>query len=168
MGVLLGLRGRKRAVGRIVLPLVVSVWLGGPASACLGMTAASAGHGHVDVAAADRDEPKAESHADHEGDGPHGTAAHDHGTCPHCPPGPSSSHGKLAPSHVSCFAADDLSDSAAPDLTAKPSLKHAPATGHFMASPECVRRCPASSRSLSLRVPHSSVALNLRHCVFLI
>lgn len=170
------LRRRKRPVAAVIVPVVMAVWLSASASACPGMAADSVGHARVDA-----DHPAGDHSAlhDHMGHAPQSHSAddtqpardgpsHHHAGCPHCPPSfGGSSPGPMA-THVVCALVDDAADSAAQPSIQKSALEHVmPAVPLAYVTPLDVRH--PGFRSLPSAAPvYRSVALNLRHCVFLI
>ena len=168
MSILASMRRRRRAVARVVLPLVVTVWFSASASPCLGMTLGSGHAAHTDAAALTHDHVRADHQADHQPDQRHEVPAHHHGSCPHCPSGPSSQGDQAAASHIPCSALDDVSNNGGQSSVLKWQLKHFLPPADFVSSSASVYRPPAHGVPRAARPAYSSVSLNLRHCVFLI
>jgi hypothetical protein len=155
------LRRRKRAVARIVTPMLAIVWLGVSASACLGMTTASLHETLADVPVTGRHDPAAhDQHSRHSDTGDH------HGGCPHCPFTVGSQQDEAASSHIPCSALDDISDG--PATPAKLELKQLLPVA-FVVPPQVVFR--GFARHATLHPPWaapSAVSLYLLHCAILI
>lgn len=153
------LRRRKRAIGRVLLPLLAAVWFTSGASLCFGMSAES-----VREAPAAHDHDHA-NHAAHHAPA-HESASHEHGSCPHCPNAVADAG--IPASHVSCAALDDLADAGAAAKAVKSELPHALTAARI----DVAASAPSHAfvrRPTPLAEPHSStVPLNVRHCVFLI
>jgi hypothetical protein len=158
-----------------MLPLLATVWFSASASACLGMAVDSHDRAPADAASAPHDHSDAHGHAAHAGqahseDGAlhaQGTS-HSHGACPHCPVSSGGSSSDSAAKHVVCALLDDVSDSGAQTSAQKTELEHFA----LLAQPIYVSPLELQS-SAHLSSPivapvYRSVALNLRHCVFLI
>lgn len=161
------LRHRRRAVARVLLPLLGAVWLGAPASPCLGMTAAP--HDRVGGGAAlheyshVHDQTAADGLV--EGDQRQGERPLPHGACPHCLVADGS-----APmgTHFVCSVLDDVSDGAAQPAAQKWDLKYFLPTFHrILPVAHAPPRRPPDARPTGPPLA-SPIPLNLRHCVFLI
>jgi hypothetical protein len=162
------LRRRRATLGRSVLVLFALASFSAGAAPCFAMAASTA--------------PVVQHHVSHQGGAPshaHSPAAsHEHGApldrggepvpspCPHCPltAAPSSN---AASAHSFCSAGDDVADSGK-SVTTLPSFKHVLLAAVVELLP--VDREPRFSppRRPPTEVAAPSVALNLRHCVFLI
>jgi hypothetical protein len=159
------LRRRRATLGRSVLVLFALASFSAGAAPCFAMAASTAPdvqhHAAHQAGAPSHAHPPAASHE-------HGAPAHrgEHAPCPHCPltTAPASS---AASAHSFCSAGDDAADSAK-SVTTLPSFKHASLAAVVELLP--VDREPRSPppRQPPTEVAAPSVALNLRHCVFLI
>lgn len=171
------LRKRQRAAAAALLPLLVTVWVSAAASACPRMAVDS--HDHAATAAV-----PAEHHSaghDH-AQAPHGLHGHSadgashastgpersHRGCPHCPAPADGSFPDASATHVVCALLDDVSDAGAQSSVYPSQLEQlAPAAQPIYVSPLESRSFILRSRSTTAPI-YRSVALNLRHCVFLI
>jgi hypothetical protein len=171
------LRKRQRAVAVAMLPLLVTVWVSAAASACPRMAVDS--HDHAATATV-----PAEHHAaDHDhAQAPHGLHGHSangvsnastepersHRACPHCPASTDGSFPDSSATHVVCALLDDVADAGAQASVYPSQLEQlAPAAQPIYVSPLELRSFILRSRSTAAPI-YRSVALNLRHCVFLI
>jgi hypothetical protein len=175
MRLLENLRKRKRAVAAVVLPLIATVWFSASASACLGMAVDSHDRALADAAPPPHDHSEAHGHAGahagqaHSEDGAlhaRGTS-HSHGACPHCPVFSGGSSSDSAATHVVCALLDDVSDSGAQTSAQKTELEHFALAQPIYVSP-LELQSSAHLFSPIVAPVYRSVALNLRHCVFLI
>ena len=161
------LRRRRATWGRVVLALFALAAFSAGAAPCFAMAASST--------------PVVQHHGAHSAGAPthahtHG-AAHEHGTpsaevehaptpCPHCPLTVALA-GSATSAHSFCSAADDASDGSNA-VTTLPVLKHVPLAAVVEILPVNRNPSPSSPRQPPTEVAAPSVALNLRHCVFLI
>ena len=153
------LRRRRKPIARTVVLLVSWVWLSASASPCLGMM------GEATV--------EAEHGETHHADGAPVSNHHDRsppehgGHCPHCPPVPTAPGEEPASSHITCSAADDLTNDNGRSNGQKWKIKYASLAPIIVASkPVAVLPSGLVSRADigSLKPP---LSLNLRYCVFL-
>lgn len=169
MKVLQRLRRRKQAVMSAVLPLLATVWL---SAACPGMAAERFGEAPTTSSQSAGDHGVGHDHglqeaAEHTRAAGEGSS-HAHGGCPHCPASTGSSAKLDGTSHVFCEVLDDVSD----DAAHLPTLKFELLPVALLCTPTAL--APPALQLSSVRSPaytvndHRSVALNLRHCVFLI
>jgi hypothetical protein len=167
INILASLRRRRATLGRLFCLLFALATVSAGAAPCFAM-------GVPSQAIADQD-AHAHSSANHEHTQ---VVAHDHATsvdagdrahspCPHCPLSTGRSESVSTSSHAYCSATDDLADSGktSPSL---PPFKHLLSVALIDVDP--VRSQPRYgwSRRLPVDSAFPSVALNLRHCVFLI
>lgn len=178
MNVLQWLRKRKQKVVAAILPLLATVWFGASAWACVGMAlgeidgaAPGAAEKNVHDRSASRDHGAHGDHATHASGNPasepvhsHSAPAHSHGSCPHCPVSSDDAAPLAATNHVVCSVLDEVSDGTAKSSALKSDLLQTPPLPHVYVAPLDVQRPSFPRRS----VAHPSVALNLRHCCFLI
>ena len=178
MSLLQRLRKSKATVVRIVAPLLAVVWFGASASTCVAMVIAAppvesagvaAAHAGADAEHGEQHQT-AVSHDQHHGsqaaDEDHDRPSSSHGACPHCPGATGAAHDGTATMHVVCSAVSAFADGATAATVLKLDLKYAPTASVMVAAP-----VPGPAPSAILRAPpppRCSVALNLRHCVFLI
>ena len=174
MNVFARLRRRKRAIANILLPLLATVWVGASASPCLGMAtdlvsglSADAGpmHDHSETHGHAADGVHNSHALAHE----HGGSSQSHGTCPHCPGSlGGSTNSQSTGAHIACSVLDDVSDSAGHTSVQKWDLKYSlPVLQPAFLSIAAPRR-GAHDTWQAAPPPSSPIALNLRHCVFLI
>lgn len=167
------LRRRRADLGRFVLVLFALASASAGAAPCLAMTAQAApGTQHSDSHTASMTADTAQQHShgmqlQHEHSMPSADeSGESHGPCAHCPPSVSMDGIGSPAQHAFCSASDDVSDAGKPNWS-PPAFKH-------VLSMALVQFVPVGSRpSLASRQPAPqaappSVALNLRHCVFLI
>jgi hypothetical protein len=162
------LRRRRQIIARVLLPLATVAWLGCGAAPCLAAVASSASgagtHGHSPTQRPQPAEHGAAHHAVAHGAGhsTHGAPADSQGApvdsptgCPHCAAG----NGHVA-------AQPDCADPAAA-AAVKPRLELAP---QIFALPAVWLPPPRTTRPHPRPPPPAlePIALNLRHCVFLI
>lgn len=192
VNILANLRRRSVRLGRAMLALFVAASITASASPCLAMgsaaqaadeaqTALAAHVAHASHAAHDHTTAHgalfshahaATDHVASDGSAAHPAAhdsgsVHSHGHCPHCPASAAASGEAAAGAHAFCSASDGLSDSgqsSAPRLL----LDHLALLAHFELPPAPLLRPASAAISHAVRPAYASVALNLRHCVFLI
>jgi len=147
--ILAALRKRRAGILRAVLPLLTAVWFNAAASLCFAMTAddspghaAPSGHQHA----------PAEHTPDHR--------------CPHCPP--SNDRNDAPGAHLNCSGLDEISTGSAASKALQWELKHALPTEGFDSSSAVIRQTTAYRAANSAIPRHSTVPLNVRHCVFLL
>ena len=159
------IRRNSRVLARVLLPLLAVAWLSAAAAPCAGMGLSSD---------ADLPEPvsRDRSHLDHSGQQrasspAHAHAAmHDHGNCPHCPPGGVSEHG-ASPSHAGCDEAEGTRDDRG-NVLAKWDLKHSlPVPSRVSAEPSFLPPGLRRTRNQAA-LPSARVPLNIRYCIYLI
>jgi hypothetical protein len=168
LNILASLRRRRASIGRFILALFAFASVAIGAAPCLAMAVqmnVPIIH-HGDVPSASHEHSHMGAHGDGGAMGEH-VSQHSPERCPHCPlsagmPGHDSSG-----SHSSCSALDDVADYAQPS-TSLPSVKYVlPAPVLEISATRLFR--PPDAAAARLRGPaYSSVALNVRHCVFLI
>lgn len=161
------LRRRRASLGRIVLALFALASFSAGAAPCFAMAPSIA--------------PLHESHESHLAGAPNHDHAHavghEHGTpsgeiehapspCPHCPL-VAVLAGSVAGSHSFCSAADGASDGGK-SVTTLPAYKCASSAAVVEVFPPDREPSPSSPRQPPTEVASPSIALNLRHCVFLI
>jgi hypothetical protein len=165
------LRRHRAGLGRFVLILFALAAAGASAAPCLAMTVPNApGAHHSDVAPVGTS-PAAHDHS-HAIDHDHSTPAADqeggsHGPCSHCPLSVAMTASASSGSHASCSASDHASDGAKPGWS-PPVFKHVLATALIELLPIEPRPRLALAQQPPPAATSPSVALNLRHCVFLI
>lgn len=167
-----------RAVLGPVLPLLVVSWVGA-AGPCVGMAAMpDEAQAHASPPAADRAHgghaatampAEAAGHADAavraDTADPVQSPPRSHGTCPHCP----GTRGPTQDAHAKCGAVDDVSDAKRKPFSLGADAHKAALPGRAFADAVMPRRAGAIQRPVSnVRIPHSTVPLNLRHCVFIL
>jgi hypothetical protein len=159
------LRRRRATLGRVVLTLFALASFGAGAAPCFAMVASAA--------------PVAQHHDSHAAGSSHDhqhAPAHEHGPssgdveraptpCPHCPLAVSMS-GYAPSAHSWCSASDDAADGKS--VTTLPPFKHAPLAIVVELLPVDPGPSISSPRQPPPEVAAPSVALNLRHCTFLI
>jgi len=161
------LRRRRATLGRFVCLLFAFATVSAGAAPCFAMGVPSEAVGQQDV------HSHSSAHHDHAQSGTHEhTTSVDHGDhgpspCPHCPLSIGMSDAASTSSHAYCAAGDDVADSGKASVSL-PLFKHLLAVAVIQVDP--VRSQPSSAWGKQLPVDASSpsVALNLRHCVFLI
>jgi hypothetical protein len=167
------LRRHRAGLGRFVLVLFALAAASAGAAPCLAMAlpnAAGVHHGDAHVApmgtsAAAHDHSHAVEHD-------HSTPAADqeggsHGPCSHCPLSAGMTANASSGSHASCSVSDHASDGAKPGGS-PPVFKHVLATALIELLPIEPRPRLAFAQQPPPEATSPSVALNLRHCVFLI
>jgi hypothetical protein len=170
--ILAALRRRRKSLGRFVASLFALASLTIASAPCFAMTAQAA-DAQVDVAEHSSHESH-EMHSHQQGD--HGNASHsiEHQAaservpkpCPHCPLGTAQSHSGSG-DHSFCSAFDEPSDQTSVTWQ-PPAAKYVLLVATFESPP------PLTIQRRSTRPPpglahwQSPIALNLRHCVFLI
>lgn len=155
------LRRRKGVVARVVLPLLAAVWFSASASVCFGMAAESLQGMRADAGVPSHDHSDTD-HQHHQ----HDRAPPTHGDCPHCPAG--GSHDEPAASHILCSVLDDAVDARGQVSALKWELEHLLPAAHSVSFSTPIPQPAVGGISHSVSPPHRSVALNIRHCVFLI
>jgi hypothetical protein len=166
------LRRRRADLGRLVLILFALASASAGAAPCLAMAVPdSPGAHHSDTHMASLAADSAHDHV-HAMEHEHSTPPVDqrdgsHGPCSHCPLAVSMDGSASSSSHAFCSAADDASDTAKPNWS-PPALKHVLSTALIRLLPVDPRSSLASARQPPPEAAPPSVALNLRHCVFLI
>lgn len=165
------LRRRRADLGRFVLVLFALASASAGAAPCLAMAsgASSAHHSDTHMAPLAAEAVHEHSHAVHQ---EHSTPPADqtdgsHGPCSHCPPSVSMDGAASSASHAFCSATDDGSDAAKPSWS-PPAFKHVLSTALSQLLPADSRPSLASAQQPPPEAAPPSVALNLRHCVFLI
>jgi hypothetical protein len=166
------IRRRRDSLGRLVLVFfaVASVTIG--AVPCVAMGAATKGdpashhgasHSGSALGSHDHSHPATHGGATQPDESPHSP-----NHCPHCPLSTSMPGHNADNAHSFCAAVDDTSDRAQP--SPPPLLhKHVPLAPLLeLAPPPSVLPPPGIAASRMLVPAFSPVALNLRHCVFLI
>jgi hypothetical protein len=162
------LRRRRASLGRLVWGLFAFASVSAGAAPCFAMSVAAAPveHHHAPRTSA----PPGHDHAH--------SAAHDHAVaeppgehspsspCPHCPLSVAMADASSS-SHSLCSAADDASDGGKPSVSL-PLFKHVAWVTRVELSPPALEPSTAWIRHLAVDETAHSVALNLRHCVFLI
>jgi hypothetical protein len=168
--ILAAIRQRRGSLGRSVVVLFASASfaLGGAPCAAMAMSASGA----ADEPAGLRTSKQADAHEhsvhqDHAGSPARGEPENPApARCPHCPP-MGAMHGHASSSAHSFCSADDGSDQNLPGASPA-SAKHAPLVATFE-TPRSLSFHPPPLRFTRSSVPlRSTVALNVRHCVFLI
>ena len=177
MSVLAKLRRRKRALASVVLPLLVSAWFSAAsASACPGMAAQALQDVSAETAPPAHDHSHAHQNpsdnlpSPHRVDGAdhHGQLSHSHGSCPHCLGSGDGSSSVSTRPHLVCSVLEDVSDGTAQSGVQKWESKYfLPAAQPVMFSTSVLARRADDTRPTAPLV-YRSVALNIRHCVFLI
>jgi hypothetical protein len=158
------IRGKSTAAARVLLALLAVVWLSAAAAPCAGMGFPAA----VDLT----------DHVSHDGQhfgrsgqraasSPAHAHSHDHGKCPHCPPGGVSEQGASPSTHAGCDETEGIRDNRG-NVLAKWDLKHSlPAPSRVSAEPSF--HPPRLHRALNHDAPPSArVPLNIRYCIYLI
>jgi hypothetical protein len=173
------IRRRGTLVGRFVLAFFAFVSLTAGAAPCVGMALEA-------ESAVPEEHPERQHEQQHEQDheqhhGAHVAGHHEHSGahstsiaeraqsphhCPHCPQ-PSSGHAATG-MHAFCAAANDVSDVAQPGALKIPPLKHVLATPLLELPPPSLQRPSGAPVAMPPVKPGESIALNVRHCVFLI
>jgi hypothetical protein len=173
------IRKRRARLGGFVLAFFALASVATSAAPCFAMAVAHADSpaehavahsgslpaaGHDSLHAAGHDQ----SHlAAHDGFTPPDGSSDPRNHCPHCPLAPSMpGHGPDA-THSFCSVVDDASDVAQPSGSYLVP-KYVPLTPIFELPPPSLLRPPGIRASRVLAPTISSIALNLRHCVFLI
>jgi hypothetical protein len=167
------LRRHRAGLGRFVLVLFALASAGAGAAPCLAMAApaATAAH-HSDAHSAPMGTSAAAHDHSHAVEHDQSTPAADqdggsHGPCTHCPLSVGMTANASSGSHALCSATDHASDGAKPGWS-PPVLKHVLATALIELLPIEPRPRLAFAQQPRLEATSPSVALNLRHCVFLI
>ena len=165
------LRRRRADLGRFVLLLFALASASAGAAPCLAMAsgAPTAHHSDAHIASLAAEPVHDHSHAVHQ---EHSTPPADqtdgsHGPCSHCPPSVAMDGAASSASHAFCSATDDVSDAAKPTWS-PPAFKHVLATALIQLLPADSRPSLALAQQPPPEAAPPSVALNLRHCVFLI
>lgn len=174
------LRKQKIRVVAVVLPLLATAWFGASASACIGMGVGqldvpptvergehdhSGGHDHL--AQSDRSVHGSIGYPGGEAPQSENAPSHSHGNCPHCPL-PAGGAVPLATNHVVCSVLDEGSETAVqPSALQWDLLKSAPLHPPIYVAPVYLQRSPLPSQLVAVPAERS-IAINLRHCVFLI
>jgi hypothetical protein len=164
---LAAIRRRRDSLGRVVVALfaAASFALGG--APCLAMAGSSAGATGEAAAAQGSHHAGAHEHSaqhDHAGSAEHGGLGNPApARCPHCPPaGPMPGHVSSS-AHSFCSAVDDVSDQTPPV-----PAKHVPPVATFETPRPLSFHSPPPLFARSSVPLRSTVALNVRHCVYLI
>jgi hypothetical protein len=166
------LRRRRAGLGRFVLVLFALASATAGAAPCLAMAVTDAAGAHdsdAHMASMVAEKAHDQSHAvEHR----HSTPPADrddgsHGPCSHCPPSVSMAGAASSASHAFCSASDDASDAAKPSWS-PPAFKHVLSTALIQLLPVDFLPSLASAPQPPPEAAPPSVALNLRHCVFLI
>ena len=167
------LRRHRAGLGRLVLALFALASASAGAAPCLTMAApdATAAH-HSDAHVAPTGTSAAAHDHSHAVEHDHSTPAADqdagsHGPCTHCPLSVGMTANASSGSHALCSATDHASDGAKLGWS-PPVFKHVLATAVIELPPIEPRPSLALAQQPRPEVPCPSVALNLRHCVFLI
>lgn len=167
------LRRHRAGLGRVVLVLFALVSASAGAAPCLAMAApdATAAH-HSDAHVAPIGTSAAAHDHSHAVEPDHSTPAADqdggsHGPCSHCPPSVEMTATASSGSHALCSATDHASDGAKPGWSLL-VFKHVLATALIELLPIEPRPRLAFAQQPPPEATSPSVALNLRHCVFLI
>jgi hypothetical protein len=178
--VLVRLRRHRARLGRFVLALFALASATASAGPCFSMAVAgdaapaahhdaahaheaSTAHAHAHHQRADEDTSGASSQPASPQPASSQSASH----CPHCPLAASMPNHSAAESHALCSAVDDTSDFSQPSASAL-LLKHVVAGPLLEIPPANLFRPPGIARSHRFTPDGPSVALHLRHCVFLI
>jgi hypothetical protein len=154
------LRARRRALVRLLLPILLLSWVGAAALPCAAM---GIGAEVVDATEMAADAADLSSHAGHAMHGEH--EARSHPACPHCAHGADGSSSGGAVAHATCgeapvsLSTDSHRPSAKEDLgVAIPVIPRPIAAAHSAGR---------SARIDPNGVPPPTEALYLKHCVFL-
>jgi hypothetical protein len=165
--ILASLRRRRETLGRLLCLLFAFATISAGAAPCFAMGVSSKASAQQEAHAhpsADHEHRQVANH-DHTASIDHGDRAHS--PCPHCPLSTGMPKSGSTGSHAYCSATDDIADSGKAGVSA-PAFKHLLSVAAIHVEP--VRSQPSYgwSRQLPVNSAYPSVALNLRHCVFLI
>ena len=166
------LRRRRADLGRFVLVLFALASASVGAAPCLAMASGAPSAHHSDAHTASvateavHDHSQAVHHENHSTP-PANQTDGSHGPCSHCPPSVAMNGAASSASHAFCSATDDGSDAAKPSWS-PPAFKHVLSTALIQLLPAHSRPSLASAQQHPPEAAPPSVALNLRHCVFLI
>jgi len=162
------LRRRRATWGRSLLALFAFASFSAGAAPCFAMAASTAPLVQQHHAARPAGAPShTHSHAAaHDHGAPLAEAAHAPSPCPHCPLTVALA-GSTPSAHSFCSAADEVADGGN-SVTTLPAFKHVPLAAVVEILPAAQNLSPSSPRQPPREVAAPSVALNLRHCVFLI
>ena len=169
------LRRHRAGLGRFVLVLFALASASAGAAPCLAMAApdaTAAHHSDAHVAPMGTGTSAAAHDHSHAVEPDHSTPAADqdggsHGPCSHCPPSVGMTANASSGSHALCSATDHASDGAKPGWS-PPVFKDVLATALIELLPIEPRPPLAFAQLRPPEATSRSVALNLRHCVFLI
>ena len=166
--ILRNLRARRASLGRFVWVLFAFASVSAGAAPCFAMsvaaapfehqashTGAAAGHDHAHPAAHDyavSEQPAEQSPKS---------------SCPHCPLSVAMSADASSSSHSLCSAGEDTLDAGKLSVSV-PVFKYIAWTVRVELAPADLRPSTAWTKHLAVDETLSTVALNLRHCVFLI
>lgn len=154
------LRARRRALVRLLLPILLLNWVGAAALPCAGMGAVTEAVDVTDTAANVADMSHHAGHAMH-GDADAGS----HPACPHCAHGPDGSSSGGAAAHASCSEAPvNLSNDSHRPLAKQDLGIAVPVMPQSVAAARPVSRFAKFDPN---GIPPPTQALYLKHCVFL-
>ena len=168
------LRRHRAGLGRFVLVLFALAAASASAAPCTPMAVPTApGAHHSDARVAPMGISAAAHDHSHAVEPDHSTsaAAEDggsHGPCSHCPLSVAMTANASSGSHALCSGNDHASDGAKPGGWSPPVFKHVLATALIELLPIEPRPRLAFAQQSRPEATSPSVALNLRHCVFLI
>lgn len=167
-----------RAVLGLALPLLVVSWVGA-AGPCVGMAATPGeaqthasqpdtarvhgGHAAAAMQAGAATRADAPMHADTANPAP--PPPRSHGACPHCP----GTSGPMQDAHAMCGAVHDVSDAKRKPFSFGTDAYKVALPGRAVVDAATPMRARTIRRPVvNVRIPHSKVPLNLRHCVFIL
>ena len=176
--ILVSLRRRRASLGRFLCLVFAMASLSVGAAPCFAMAAPAGPDSRHDSHAqasshtsGNHEHSHAVSHDRHAGAADHAMSMEGSsgvpGACPHCPLSVGMSSEASTGAHAFCSAGDDVADSG--NSGAFPLLfKHAVSSAVIQVDLALSRPSRACNNQRPLDVSSSAVALNLRHCVFLI
>ena len=166
--ILRSLRRRTATLGRFVCLLFAFATVSAAGAPCFAMGVSSNAvaqhdeHAHHVSASQDRTQASLHDHATSMGDADLAPSP-----CPHCPLSTTMAADTSTGSHAYCSAADEAADSGKSGVSL-PLFKYILSVAVSQSAPVHSRPSSAWSKQLPVDATYASVALNLRHCVFLI
>jgi hypothetical protein len=169
--VLAALRRQRDRLGRFVVALFAVASMTITGAPCFAM-AVELATPQVDEAAQSNRSHDAHAHEHAVDHGDHGSVDQDNHAqrspahCPHCPMSTTPGHA-MPSAHSFCSAFDDFSDQASVG-SQPPLVKHVLLIATYEPQRTLILRPPPTPLTRVTMPNHSAVALNVRHCVFLI